>query len=161
MSQTTASERAYPNVGAGTDPYRLTDAFDDADRLVLLLQRDYYCQVCKRQTKRFAERYDEFAERNAEVVVVVPDPPDKVEGWARDIEPPFPLLADDDAALGDEYDQRVRFGVLGELHDAIGRMPEAVVLSHDGEMNVEHVHSGGSYFDRPSVDELLEKVDDA
>jgi len=162
-SESDVSEVPFPNVGEGPDPYRLADAFegdDAAEYAVVLLQRDYYCQVCKRQTKKFAERYGEFAERDSEVVVVVPDPREKVEKWGRSIEPPFPLLADEDAVLGDEYDQRVRFGAFGALHDAIGRMPEALVLSYDDGVQVEHVHRGGNYLDRPSVDELLEWSDD-
>lgn len=152
----------FPNVGEGPNPYSLKDGFKNAERVVLLLQRDHHCRICKKQTKEFAERYDGFTERDAEVVVVLPDSRSKAEGWAEDINLPFPLLADEDASIGDKYGQKVRFGVLGSLHDLVGRMPSALVLRQDdeGEIRVEYEHNGNTYVDRPSVDKLLGEVED-
>ena len=159
MKTETAQGSELPNVGAGSDTYSLTDAFDDADRVVVLLQRDYHCHKCRQQTKDVAERYEEFAERGAEVVVVLPDSPEKARGWAEKMKLPFPLLADEEATVGDEYGQEVRFGPIGRLHDFVGRMPVALVLTKDGDgISVVYEHNGDSYGDRPSVDELLEHV---
>lgn len=102
------------------------------------------------------ERYDEFVKRNAEVIVVLPESREKAEGWAKRMDLPFPLLADEDAKMGDEYGQEVRFGVLGRLHDFVGRMPVALVLTkEEDDLTVAYEHNGDSYGDRPSVDELL------
>ena len=159
METRTSGNHELPNVGAGSDTYSLTDAFDDADRVVVLLQRDYHCHKCRQQTKDVAERYEEFAERGAEVVVVLPDSPEKARGWAEKMDLPFPLLADEGARVGDEYGQEVRFGPIGRLHDFVGRMPVALVLTEEeGDIKVEYDHNGDSYGDRPSVDELLEQV---
>mgnify|MGYP000190911339 CR=1 FL=1 len=155
-------EQEFPNVGEGPETYSLTDAFDDADAVVLFLQRDYYCGKCRDQTKEVAERYDEFAGRDAEVVVVLPESTEKAEGWTKRMDLPFPLLADEDAKMGERYGQEVRFGVLGRLHDLVGRMPVALVLTKgDDKIEVAYEHNGDSYGDRPSVDELLEQVEAA
>lgn len=159
MATETTERLELPNVGAGADPYSLEDAFEDAESVVLLLQRDYYCHKCRDQTKDVAERYDDFAERGAEVVVVLPDSRDKAEEWTEKMDLPFPLLADEDATMGDEYGQEVRFGFLGHLHDLVGRMPVALVLTKEGDnITVAYEHNGDSYGDRPSIDDLLEQV---
>lgn len=164
MATQEAKEHELPNVGAGADPYSLEDAFEDADAVVVLLQRDYHCHICKEQTQDAAERYSEFEERGAEVVVVLPDSREKAEGWAEKMDLPFPLLADEDATMGDEYGQKVRFGPIGRLHDFVGRMPVALVLTKDeegGDIEVAYEHKGDSFGDRPSVDDLLEQVEAA
>jgi len=162
MATKEVEERRIPNVGAGVDPYSLAGAFEEYGAVVLLLQRDYYCSKCRDQTKEVAERYDEFAERDAEVVVVLPESREKSEGWAEKMNLPFPLLADEDAKMGEEYGQKVRFGILGRLHDLVGRMPVALVLTKDdGDIKVAYEHNGDSYGDRPSIDELLEQVEAA
>jgi len=154
-------EQEFPNVGEGPETYSLADAFEDVDAVVLLLQRDYYCGKCRDQTKEVAKRYDDFAERDAEVVVVLPEPRSKAERWAKKMDLPFPLLADEDAKMGEKYGQEVRFGVLGRLHDLLGRMPVALVLARDEQdIEVAYEHNGDSYGDRPSVDELLGHIED-
>lgn len=155
-------EKELPNVGEGPETYSLASAFEENDTVVMLLQRDYYCSKCRDQTKGVAERYDEFAERDAEVVVVLPESREKAEGWTDEMDLPFPLLADEDAEMGEKYGQEVRFGILGRLHDLVGRMPVALVLKKgDDEIEVAYEHNGDSYGDRPSIDELLEQVEAA
>ena len=155
-------EQEFPNVGEGPETYSLADAFENVDAVVFLLQRDYYCRKCRDQTKEMAKRYEEFAERDAEVVVVLPEPRSKAEKWAKKMDLPFPLLADRDAKMGEKYGQEVRFGVLGRLHDLVGRMPVALVLTKgDDKIEVAYEHNGDSYGDRPSIDDLLEQAEAA
>lgn len=162
MKTREVEEHELPNVGEGADPYRLTDAFEDAESVVVLLQRDYHCRKCRAQTKDVAERYDEFRERGAEVVVVLPDSREKAENWAKKMDLQFPLLADEEAMMGDEYGQEVRFGPVGRLHDFVGRMPVVLVLTKEGDdIKEAYEHNGDSYGDRPSVDDLLEQVETA
>lgn len=149
-----------PNVGAGPDPLSLTDLAGEVDAVVLLFQRDYYCTNCRRQVQDVADRYDEFEERNAEVVSVLPEPPDRARNWQEQYGLPYPLLADADKAVSDQYDQPTRFGVLGRLHDLIGRMPEAVVLDTRDGIEVFEVYRGSSPADRPSIDDLLATIDE-
>ncbi|SFR34324.1 redoxin domain-containing protein [Halogeometricum limi] len=141
-----------PNVGTGPETYSPADS--DADYLVLLLQRDYYCRQCRRQVQSVKRRYDEFEAAGMEVVSVLPNDPDRAVDWQTTYELPFPLLADPKKELADEFDQPTRFGVLGALHDVIGRLPEALVVDlSTGEILLDH--AGQSRDDRPDVDELL------
>jgi len=75
----------------------------------------------------------------------------------RELRPPVPARRD--AAVGDDYDQPVRFGVLGNAFDFVGRMPAAVVVDLRGEPTVAYSHRGSSTFDRPGVDDLLAELD--
>lgn len=157
----TLSEFELNNAGAGPSVFRLTDVLsdDEIDALVLLLQRDYHCRKCRDQVQEVAGRYDEFEAENALVVSILPVPQDRVRRWQQMYELPFPLLADPGKSLGDELEQPTRFGVLGNLHDVIGRMPEALVVDvQDDDPTVTYVHKGASPTDRPSIDELLEAV---
>ncbi len=151
-----------PNVTTAFDPFQLLDYAADPDRkaLVLLFLRDYHCPKCRNQVETIAERYEEFEARNADVVAVLPEPVDRTRTWAKSSELPFPLLADGSKTVGEQYDQPTRFGALGGLHDMIGRMPEAVVIEATAtEPIVDSVYRGNSPGDRPSVAELLARID--
>ncbi len=152
-----------PNVGPGPDPLTLSAVAADHDFLVLLLQRDYYCTNCQDQIATVADRYDEFVARDAAVVSVLPEPVERAETWQERHELPYPLLADPEATVGENYDQPVRFGPLGRLSDFFGRQPEAVVLdlrAGADAASVVFVHRGRTTFDRPSVDDLLAAIDE-
>lgn len=148
-----------PNVGPGPDPFRLADV--DADFLVLFFQRDYYCTNCRSQVQTLADRYEEFRARDAEVASVLPEPVEQTREWQAQYDLPYPLLADPDAAVGDQYDQPVRFGPLGKLSDFFGRMPEVVLLDLRGDRpEIAYSYRSTSTFDRPEVDEVLAELDD-
>ena len=153
-----------PNVGPGPDPLALAAVAAEHDFLVVLLQRDHHCTRCRDQVRTVADRYDEFAARDAAVASVLPEPVERAREWAERYDPPYPLLADPDAEVGERYGQPVRFGPLGSLSDFFGRQPEAVVVDlRDGPeaARVVYAHRGTTTFDRPSVDDLLAAVDDA
>jgi len=157
----TAPSFTLDNVGPGADPLSLSALAGEHDFVVVLLQRDHYCTNCREQVQAVAERYDAFRERDAEVVSVVPEPREKVRAWQDSYDLPFPLLADPDVAVGEAYDQPVRFGFLGEWSDFLGRMPEAVLLDCRGDAPaVAWSYAGRSTFDRPAVDDLLAAIDD-
>jgi len=153
-----------PNVGPGPDPLTLAAVAADHDVLVLLLQRDHYCTNCRDQVQTVADRYEAFRERETEVVSVLPEPVERAAEWQRQYDLPYPLLADPEATVGEDYGQPVRFGPLGRVSDFFGRQPEAVVLDlRDGaeSARVVYVHRGRTTFDRPTVEELLAAVDEA
>lgn len=155
-----APDFALRNVGAGLDPFALSDLPDDVAFAVLFFQRDHYCSNCRGQVQEVAERYEAFRERDAEVVSFVPEPVDLVREWQDRYDLPFALLADPDATVGEAYDQPVRFGILGGVSDLFGRMPQVAIVDRRGEEPaVAYVHQGSSTFDRPSVDELLAELD--
>jgi peroxiredoxin Q/BCP len=152
---------SLPNVGPGSDPCSLSDLAGEHDFVVVYLQRDHLCTNCRKQVQAVGDRYEEFRERGAEVVSVVPEPREKVQSWQDNYDLPYPLLADPEASAGGTFDQPVRFGFLGDLSDFLGRMPEVVVVDGRGETpEVAWSHSGRSTFDRPSVGDVLAALDD-
>ena len=157
-----ALARELPNVGGGPELLGLADHLEreDAETLVLLLLRDRHCTKCRAQTRRVADRHGAFAARGAAVAAVLPNPADAIEGWAGGRDLPFPLLADPEATAGEAFDQPMRFGALGRIHDFVGRMPEALVIDAGGDdPAVAWSHEGTSFGDRPSVDEMLAVVE--
>jgi len=151
---------SLPNVAAGPTPFSLSELSEDVAFAVLFFQRDHYCTNCRKQVQQLADRLDEFHERDAEIVSIVPEPTERVEAWQERYDLPYPLLADPDAEAGEAYDQPVRFGILGRFSDFFGRMPEVVIVDRRGvEPEMAYVHQGSSTFDRPEIDELLMELD--
>lgn len=157
-----ALDFSLPNVGPGPDPLSLSDLAADHDFAVLLFQRDYYCTNCRKQIQQVAERYEEFRERGAEVISILPESVSETRKWQAEYDLPYPLLADPEATVGDQYDQPVRFGVLGRLSDFFGRMPVAAIVDLRGDdPDLLYSHRGTSTWDRPELDEILATLDDA
>lgn len=151
---------ALPNVGPGPDPLSLSEL--DATFAVLLLHRDFYCSECRQQVRRVKSRYEEFEQRDAEVVSVLPEDRETAQEWQKQYHLPFPVVADPEKTLGKRYDQPTRYGLLGRLHDIIGRMPATVVLDLRWSDPMEtFAHRGDSKTDRPRIDELLSAIDSA
>jgi len=155
-----APEFELPNVGIGPDPLSLDRVVQRVDFAVLLLLRDYHCPKCKNQVQTLAEEARQFAELNAVVLPVLPEPVERAEEWQEQFDLPFPLLADPDKNVADKYDQPTRYGKLGSLHDLIGRMPESVVLDTRGEeAEVVYTYEGESPGDRPEIETLVDEID--
>ncbi|WP_153554642.1 peroxiredoxin [Halomicrobium sp. LC1Hm] len=149
-----------PNVGVGPDPLSLERVVDRVDFAVLLLLRDYHCPKCKRQVRELAESARQFAELNAAVLPVLPEPTERASEWGSQFDLPFPLLADPDKEVGEAYEQPTRFGKLGEVHDMIGRMPESVILDTRGDdAEIVYTHEGESPGDRPEIATLVDEID--
>ncbi|UPV76289.1 peroxiredoxin family protein [Halorussus limi] len=166
-----------PNAGAGPDPLRLSDLAADPDTVgrrrtasktppddnaavVLLFHRDYRCRNCRQQVQEVADRYGEFRERDAAVVSVLPESREKAEKWQKKTHSPFPVVADADKSVAEQYGQPTRLGKLGGLHDLVGRLPETAILDgRGGDLRLFAVHRGDKPADRPSVDDVLAMVD--
>jgi len=157
---TEATDFSLPNVGPGPDPVSLSALAADHDFALLLFQRDHYCTNCRQQVQSVAERHDEFADREAEIVSIVPEPPEKVRQWQDSYDLPYPLVADPETEAGDAYDQPVRFGFLGNLSDFVGRQPEAVLVDLRGEPEIVWQYRSKTTFDRPDIDDMLAAIDD-
>jgi peroxiredoxin Q/BCP len=148
------------NAGAGPDPLSLADVDEAVDFAILLLLRDYHCPKCRAQVQRVAEKAQNIERGDAAVVAILPDTYERAASWQADYDLPFPLLADPGAEVNDEYDQPTRFGVVGRLHDVIGRMPKAIVLDLRGDAEVAYAYEGSSPADRPEIEHLFDQVDD-
>lgn len=153
-------EVSLPNAAVGPDPFSLSALPEDVDFVVLFFQRDNYCTNCREQVQTVAERYGEFQARDAEVVSVVPEPLEAVKTWQDSYDLPYPLLADPEATVGDAFDQPVRFGMLGEFSDFLGRMPAVVLVDRrDDDPEIAYAYEGSSTFDRPDIDDVLAELD--
>jgi len=149
-----------PNVGVGPDPLSLAQIGDRADFAILLLLRDYHCPKCKSQVQTVAEQARSFAELNAVVVPILPEPRERAAEWHDSFDLPFPLLADPEKDVAEKYDQPTRFGVVGKLHDLLGRMPATVILdTRSDDPELVYSYEGETPSDRPAVETLLEEVD--
>jgi len=157
---TTPPDFELRNAGIGPDPLSLSTIADVVDFAVLLLLRDYHCPKCRAQVQRVAEKAEQLERNDTAVVPILPDSYEKATGWQAEYDLPFPLLADPHGKVGEEYDQPRRFGVLGSLHDLIGRMPKALLLDLRGEPEIVHVHEGETPGDRPDIEDLLGRVDE-
>lgn len=154
-------DREFTNVGPGPDEVALSDLADGVAFLVVFLQRDHYCANCRQQVQAVKARYEEFRERDAEVVSVVPEPEHRVAAWQDRFTLPFPLLSDPEASVGGAFDQPVRFGFLGAWSDFLGRMPEVVLLdAREGTLQPAWSHTGGSAADRPPVEDVIAALDE-
>jgi len=156
-------EKTFPNAGPGPDELslRAIAGREDVDAIILLLQRDYLCSKCRKQVRTVAAQYEAFRSAGAEVVAVLPEPKDRVVKWVTSYDLPFPFFADPETVLGDALEQPVRFGLLGKAADLIGRMPEAALFdARNGSLELVNVHRGKYPADRPSVEQLLEWVED-
>jgi len=160
MSSQSPPEFELRNAGVGPDPLSLSRIAGTVDFAILLLLRDYHCPKCKAQVQRVAEKAEDLHRRNTAVIPILPDSYEKASDWQQQYDLPFPLLADPEKAVGDDYDQGRRFGVLGRLHDVIGRLPKAVVLDLREEPRIVDTHQGESPGDRPELETLLATVDD-
>ena len=148
------------NVGVGPDPLSLDRVVHRVDFAVLLLLRDYHCPKCKNQVRALAQEARQFAELNAVVLPVLPEPVERAEEWQAEFDLPFPLLADPEKDVADKYDQPTQFGVLGRLHDFVGRLPEAAILDTRGdEAEMVYTHEGDSPGDRPEVATLVDEIE--
>jgi len=156
-----ATDFSLPNVGPGPDPVSLSALAADHEFALLLFQRDHYCTNCRQQVQSVAARYDEFDDRDTEIVSIVPEPPEKVRQWQDSYDLPYPLVADPETVAGDAYDQPVRFGFLGNWSDFLGRQPEAVLVDLRGDPEVVWQHRSTTTFDRPGIDDLLAAIGDA
>ncbi len=151
---------SLPNVGAGPDPFSLDALPDDVAFVVVFFQRDHYCTNCRKQVQSLAEHVEEFHDRDAELVSVVPEPVEQVRAWQEAYDLPYPLLADPDADMGEAFDQHVRFGILGSFSDFLGRMPTVCILDvREDENEIVWRYDGRSTFDRPKIDEVLAVLD--
>lgn len=130
--------------------------------LVLVVTRGYgegVCLYCATQTSRLIANYQEFARRDAEVLVVFPvegqDAQKKLDAFLKasydklDEKPqptPFPLLLDVDLAAVD------RLGIREDL-----AKPATYILDKQGRLRFAYV--GQSISDRPSLAALLQELD--
>jgi len=150
--------------GAAVEPVSFVDSrgravrledYEGKKALVLVFTRGfpgYICPLCTSYTAQVAHRYAEIAAAGAEVLLVFPGSPDRVEEFVRaareilELEGPgalpFPVLLDM------ELKNVKAFGIEGEL-----ARPSTYVIDRKGTVRFAYV--GDQPHERPDVDTLL------
>ena len=96
------------------------------------------------------QRYNEFARRGAEIIVVGPEDRETfVQHWRRE-RFPFIGVPDPDHEVANLYDQEVNLLKLG-------RMPTVIVIDRQGRIRFQH--HGNSMKDIPADDKILALLD--
>lgn len=151
------------NAGPGADPLSLEHLRSDPhiERTLLLFQRDYHWTNCAKQVTAVASHYQAFLKTGTLVLSILPEPYQETRNWQRRHDLSFPVLADPDATVSEEFDQAVRFGFIGEFSDFLGRMPQAVLIDLSDEAVVLWVYRGRSTWDRPDVETFLKVISEA
>lgn len=103
------------------------------------------------QMAQLRQDYDQFIERNTEVVVVGPEGPQEFQRYWEDHDLPFTGLPDPTHSVLKLYGQEVNLFKLG-------RMPAQVIVDPQGV--VRYAHFGKTMQDIPSNTELLELLDE-
>jgi peroxiredoxin Q/BCP len=71
--------------------------------VVLFFVRAYSCYSCREHVSYLGRMYREFQKLNAEVLVIIHADPDIALGYADVTRAPFPVLADVDHAIYEQY----------------------------------------------------------
>ena len=99
---------------------------------------------------RLRDGYDEFTKRDAEILAIGPDSPDKFVSYWRENDIPFPGLPDPQKQVSKTYKQEINLFKLG-------RMPLNSVVDRRG--NIRFIHYGYSMSDIPDNETLIEVID--
>lgn len=71
--------------------------------LVLVFLRTVECLECKQLLREISENYDQYQEKEAEVLAIATDDEDRLRQLAEDLALPFPLLSDSDGTATNLY----------------------------------------------------------
>ncbi|MEF8852989.1 MAG: redoxin domain-containing protein [Haloarculaceae archaeon] len=157
-----APEFEAPNVGSGPDPCSLSALAREFEFVALYFMRDHGRTECRQQVRRTRDRYDGFRARDTVPVPVLPHDRETARAWQDEFELPFPLLADAESTIADDYDQPVRLAFASDWADVFGRIPQVSVVDARGpEPRVVWTYTGKTVADRPTTSEVLEAVDEA
>jgi len=99
---------------------------------------------------RLRDGYSEFIARNAEILAIGPDSPEKFISYWEENNLPFPGLPDPNKRVSRIYKQEVNLFKLG-------RMPLNTVVDRRGF--IRYIHYGYSMSDIPDNETLLQVID--
>jgi peroxiredoxin len=137
-------------------PVALKD-YRDKKNVVLVVTRGYAGAIdpyCSAQTTRLIIKYQDFKDRDAEVLLVFPGPKEQLpafisraERGAEFDEVAFPVLLDE------KLDAVNKLGIRGDL-----AKPSTYIIDKQGKIRFAYV--GAKNDDRPSVNVLLNQLDE-
>jgi peroxiredoxin len=95
--------------------------------------------------------YDQFVERNTEVIAIGATKPERMAKFWEKQEFPFPGIPDPDKELLEKLGQEFKLS-------RFGRMPAVLII--DAEGSVRHAHFGSNAGDIPPNEEVLALIDE-
>jgi peroxiredoxin len=134
------------------------DQYRNKKNVLLVFTRGFsgqLCPFCTTQTSRLIANYDQFSQRDAEVLLVYPGAKEQLpmfrqaslEASASGQEGfPFPVLLDEDLAAVH------RLGIEAQL-----AAPSTFLIDKEGQVRLSYV--GSNPADRPSIKALLSQLD--
>ena len=132
------------------------DQYKDKQNLLLVFTRGFageLCPFCTTQTSRLIANYDQFIERDTEVLLVYPGSKEQLPQFqAASIRQsgkdsfPFPVLMDEQLAAVN------RLGIAAQL-----AFPSTFIIDKQGQVRLSYV--GADPTDRPSIKALISKLD--
>lgn len=131
--------------GTGNKTYSLSDY--KGQPVVLVFYPGDNTPVCTRQLQSYTDDWNQFEGLGAVVLALSPQSVESHEGFSCKLKLPFPLLADTDKKVGDDY------GILGPL----GFYRRSVFVI-DGDGVVRYAHRSATSLTYRSTDELVAAV---
>lgn len=132
------------------NPVKLSD-FRGKKNVVLVMNRSFVCPFCRRHMAQLRHDYQEFVNRNTEVIIIGPN---NVEAFKRNWkmeEMPMIGLADPGSKVADLYQQEVNLLKLG-------RMPAMLIIDTQGL--VRFIHYSKSMRDIPDNVTVIKILDE-
>lgn len=170
MSVAAADAGELPVVGAEASDFELTsvsgelsgevrlgDVVGDSPVVLVVLRGypGYQCGLCARQAGELVAKAEQFASKNAKVLMVYPGPKDKLEERAKEflngqsLPSPFTMLLDPDYEFTNAY---------GLRWDAPNETAYPSTLIIDGSGKFSFVRISKSHGGRVRADEILGKL---
>lgn len=134
-------------------PFRLSERIG-VSPTVLVFVRGHWCPYCRRYLQKLSGRYNEFAERGAALIAISPEPPSTSAALVRELNLPFPILADTEGAVIDLYQTRNRFAA----SRALMPHPAVFVIGKLGMLRFQSIDR--DYRRRTTVRSILQAIDD-
>jgi peroxiredoxin len=149
-------------VGEQAPDFKLVDTHDSLVKLsdfrgkkniVLAMNRSFVCPFCRRHMARLSHDYQEFVNRETEILILGPNDEDSFKRIWKMEKLPMIGLADPGSKIADLYQQEVNLLKLG-------RMPALLVIDKQGI--IRFIHYAQSMADIPEnrkIFEVLDKID--
>jgi peroxiredoxin len=94
--------------------------------------------------------YQQFVERNTEIIVIGPEDTKTFADWWHSHDMPFAGIADPEHIIAEKYGQQVKLLKLG-------RMPASILIDRSGR--IRYKHYGESMSDIPENREIIDLIE--
>ena len=141
--------------------------------LLVVFYRGGWCPYCNRQIRQLTEAWPQFKQRKVMPVLISADSPDAAALASRTYEIPFPVLSDPDLVVHDLFQVTTElspdlipkyreYGIDLAEWNGKGHHKYAVASAFliDKQGTVVWSHSASDYKTRPSVEQLLQVIDE-